>query len=86
MRIERHYSRECPQPEKGKSKGNGLQGECYNCGEKGHPARECPKGKEGGKAKGKGDRYKGKGKGGWSWGKGILQIDGEETQGEWKWE
>ncbi len=78
-----HYSRECPHPQKGKSKGKGFQGKCYNCGEKGHPARECPKGKEVGKSKEKGDSYKGKGKGAWSWDKGIWQIDGEEPQGEW---
>ena len=46
-----HYSRESPNPQKGKSKGKGFQGECYNCKEKGHPARECPKGKDGGKSK-----------------------------------
>ncbi len=42
----RHYSRECPHPQKGKSEGQGFQGECCNCGEKGHPARECQKEKE----------------------------------------
>ena len=35
--------------------------------------------------KGKGDSHKGKGKG-WSWGKGIWQVDGEEPQGDWKWD
>ena len=34
-----HYARDCPNPQKGKSKGKGFQRECYNCGEKGHPAR-----------------------------------------------
>ena len=44
----------------GKSKGKdkGLQGSCFLCGEFGHPARECPKGK--GKS---GAEFKGKGKG-----------------------
>ncbi len=45
---------------KGKRKGKGFQGGYYNCGETGHPARDCPRG---GKAKGKGKSYKVKGKG-----------------------
>ncbi len=48
--------------------------------------QECPKGKEGGKSKSKGDGYKAKGKESWTWGKGIRQVDGEEPRGEWKWE
>ncbi len=38
-------------PHQPQIKGKALQGRCYNCGEKGRPARECPKGKEGGKSK-----------------------------------
>jgi hypothetical protein len=36
----RHFSRECPYQQKGKSKGTGFQGVCYNYCEKGHPASE----------------------------------------------
>ncbi len=73
-------SRECPYQPKGKGKGTGgFQGECYRCGEKGHPARKCPKCKEEGKPKGKGDSFKWKGEGSWI-GKGIWQVDGEESQ------
>ncbi len=35
-----------PAQQRATNKGKGFQGECYNSGEKGHPARECPKGKE----------------------------------------
>ena len=64
----------------GTTKGKGFQGECYNCGEKGRPAMECPKGKEGGKSKGNGDIYRGKGKGAWSWGKGVWVVDGKSPK------
>ncbi len=57
-----------PLPIERQDKGKGFQGECYNCAEKGHPARECPRGKEGGNSKRKGDGYTRKGKGSWSWG------------------
>ncbi len=46
-----------PYPQKGESKGKGFQGECYNCGD----ARECPRGKERGRSKGKRDSHNGKG-------------------------
>ena len=40
---------------KGKGKGKGFRGSCFNCGETGHPARECPKPRaEKGDGKGKG--------------------------------
>ncbi len=39
----RHHSIECPHPQKSESKGKGFQGECHNCGENGHPARDRPK-------------------------------------------
>ena len=52
-------------------KGNCFQGQCWGCGEYGHPQSECPNGKSKGKGKGySGKSYgkgfdKGKGKGGW---------------------
>jgi len=71
---------------KGKGKGKAMKGNCYNCGEQGHPARLCPKGKGGGKGKGgygMGPYQTGKGQGGWNpgWspggkGKGKGQIKG----------
>ena len=58
-----------------------FTGESNHCGEKGHPARECPKGK----GKGKGEGFKGKGKGAWGWGKGVWAVDGDGT-GDWSWQ
>jgi hypothetical protein len=43
---------------------NAINGACYQCGNWGHPARECPMSK--GKSKGKGEGKAGKGKGQWN--------------------
>ncbi len=64
----RHFSRECPHPNEGKSTGKGLQGESFKGEEVGHPARECPKNKvawsKGGhKGTGRKGGHKGNGKG-----------------------
>ena len=71
---------------KGSGKSKGFQGECWNCGEFGHSAKNCrsPKGKGKGKSKGKG---KGKGKGGWFKGKGAYALGwNQESYGQQGWE
>jgi hypothetical protein len=51
--------------DKGKGKGKGFQGHCYDCGGWGHTGKNCPTRGAGGKDKGKGKSHydKGKGKG-----------------------
>ncbi len=43
---------------------------CYNCGEAGHPAKDCTKPTKG-KVKGRSN------------GKGVRQVDGEDEDGAW---
>ncbi len=65
-----HFAKDCPYKGKGKGeKGKGVyQGMCYNCGEFGHPAKECPKTANKGKGKSKGKTK----------GRNVWQVDGDE--------
>lgn len=53
-----HFSRDCPQPRKGKGKGGKSRDHadmrCYNCDAIGHMSRDCPMPRKG---KGKGNNY-----------------------------
>ena len=60
-----------------KGAGKGFQGECWECGEWGHSASNCPKGKGKGKGSNGGNRWTGNS---WSQGKNYGAGKGQYNQ------